>query len=317
MPDSSNRSTISRGETLLARGNVDAALEEFEAVLERDPYQPDALNDAAIAYAHRQEPSKALTYYERALAERGDHVQAFYNLLDLVVETEIASPEKIFGKYETEIPASLKKDYYSAVVRSPASKKARRELHDLSDRAVLEQLVEIWDNEWAASVDYLEAVVEGGWNCNGAVLECGSGLTTYALGMLGKLDAAAEIVSLEHHPHWFEKIRLLLAKQSMDSVRVLHTPLTDFGPFEWYDVGSDALPSDIELVVCDGPPGETKGGRFGLLPTVKSNLGPESRILLDDVERPAERKILELWKEEYNVTYEIVPADRSYAVVEI
>ena len=46
------------------------------------------------------------------------------------------------------------------------------------------------------------------------------------------------------------------------------------GSFVWYDVPKDVWPAEFRLVVCDGPPGDMKGGRYGLLPLVGARLPP-------------------------------------------
>ncbi|MDO9580730.1 MAG: hypothetical protein Q7J06_09235 [Bacteroidales bacterium] len=59
------------------------------------------------------------------------------------------------------------------------------------------------------------------------------------------------------------------------------------------------------LVICDGPPGGTKGGRSGLIPVMRSKLERSALILLDDAARPYERLIAELWLNKFHAKVEV------------
>jgi hypothetical protein len=81
-------------------------------------------------------------------------------------------------------------------------------------------------------------------------------------------------------------------------INVLTAPLIDYGGFHWYSF-PDSLPEPIELVVCDGPPSATVGGRYGLLPIAGDLLTPKTVILMDDVERSDEQAIIARWNREF------------------
>ena len=55
------------------------------------------------------------------------------------------------------------------------------------------------------------------------------------------------------------------------------------------------MPGQFAMVVCDGPPGTTPGGRYGLLPVMGSSLAPGCQILLDDAAREDEKIIAARW----------------------
>ena len=70
--------------------------------------------------------------------------------------------------------------------------------------------------------------------------------------------------------------------------------------------------------IADGPPGNTKGGRYGLLPIMRSRLAPDVVILLDDAERPGEQRVLQQWKAEYQAAYELHPdTHKAWPVVHL
>lgn len=78
-------------------------------------------------------------------------------------------------------------------------------------------------------------------------------------------------------------------------VEVCVAPLRRYGEFDWYPVEGTPIPDSIGFVVCDGPPGATVGGRYGLGPLLGSRLSPGAIILLDDTQRPEERAIVTRW----------------------
>jgi predicted O-methyltransferase YrrM len=172
-----------------------------------------------------------------------------------------------------------------------------------------------WGNPvWAADPDYLEAMITMvRIHRPRYVLECGSGLTTLVLGVLARRYAFA-VISLEHDEAWAQQTRRKLERFGLPAVRVVHAPLIDRGSFHWYSIPT-GLPDRFDLVVCDGPPGETVGGRLGLLPVLHDHLRG-AIILLDDANRPEEQAVLEQWRQAFDAQI-TRPAgfDRGLAVV--
>jgi hypothetical protein len=68
------------------------------------------------------------------------------------------------------------------------------------------------------------------------------------------------------------------------------------GAYKCYYIHITDILSDIGLVICNGPPGQTKGGRFGLIPQIKASLKQGAVILMDDTIRDDERSIIEKYK---------------------
>jgi hypothetical protein len=146
-----------------------------------------------------------------------------------------------------------------------------------------------WGNiGWAAGTDYVEAVMT---DACGPALECGSGLTTLVLAALG-----VETHALEHDALWAEHVRTRLRHHGLTSAVVHHAPLRSGGTADWYDWRT-ALPIDsrFQFVVCDGPPGSTRGGRTGI-EEVRHLMARGAVILLDDTARPAESRLMEQWE---------------------
>lgn len=86
--------------------------------------------------------------------------------------------------------------------------------------------------------------------------------------------------------------------------RIALAPPRSYGEFDWYDITRIDLPISIAAVVCDGPPSMTRGGRYGLLPVLRSRLGG-AVILLDDADRPGEADVLDRWQTEFGCGVEM------------
>jgi len=200
-------------------------------------------------------------------------------------------------------------------------RRAIRKIRDLGDgeipsRQLLAELINGWGNEgYAANLEYLEAVAKFSVLTKGPVLECGSGATTILLGSLCA-RRQVEVWSLEHSPEWKEQVSQALERNGIAGVHLSSSPLVEYGEFAWYDPALAQMPAEFSLVVCDGPPGTTKGGRYGLLPIMGSRLQLGSIILLDDAGRPGEVELIKQWESEVGFETEIIESrDRGFAVM--
>lgn len=184
------------------------------------------------------------------------------------------------------------------------------------NREQLLQLMTGWSNEgFAANLEYLEAVAKNCVNAQGPVLECGSGATTIVLGLLSA-KRNIEVWSLEHFDEWRDRVSDVLKDCDISGVHVCSAPLMEHGEFVWYSPPLDRMPKQFSLVICDGPPGGTKGGRYGLLPVMGNRLPPGSTILLDDAGRLDEARLIKRWENEAQFQTELIETENSkYAVM--
>ena len=163
-------------------------------------------------------------------------------------------------------------------------------------RDLLRRVFRVWGNEgWTADLEYLEEVARYAVSTPGPILECGSGATTLLLAALAAARGV-EVWVLEHSPTWQAQVARALGGERAARLRLCATALRDFGEFDWYDAPAAQMPGDFRLVVCDGPPGTVRGGRYGLLPILGSHLAPGAVILLDNADRPKEMAALERWQ---------------------
>lgn len=186
-----------------------------------------------------------------------------------------------------------------------------------ADSPVLADLVRGWGNErWSAWSEYLAACIRHALATPGPILECGSGLSTLVLGTIAQRRGIGHW-ALEHTPEWATRVQAGLDRYGLDSVLPPAKPLRDHGAFCWYDVDTAALPAAFALVVCDGPPGATRGGRYGLVPVLGSRLGPGCVILLDDAHRAEERDIAQRWAVELGATLEISGTAKPFVEIRV
>jgi hypothetical protein len=174
------------------------------------------------------------------------------------------------------------------------------------NRELLNDLSLGWNNlAYSADLDYLQRVGAEAIGTKGNVLECGSGVTTFILAaLLGR--RGREVHSLEHDPSWHKRVVNGLRRMGATNVHVHLSPLRNYGNFHWYAPPLDRLPGLFSLIVCDGPPEATPGGRFGLFPVMQTRLNSQTLILVDDAESDIGSGVLARWKNEWGVKVEIV-----------
>jgi hypothetical protein len=180
---------------------------------------------------------------------------------------------------------------------------------------VLNELARAWGEDGYRAVGgYLEEVTRWAAEARGPVLEIGSGLTTLILGsIVGR--RGLPVWTLEHHPDYFGNTESRLKRYNLTNVHLTLAPLRDYGDFCWYDPPLAELPRDFGLIVADGPPGDVKGGRFGLLPVLRSCFASGAVVLLDDAERPKEKAVLQKWESEYGLSHRLHTRDgKAWAI---
>ena len=185
-----------------------------------------------------------------------------------------------------------------------------------SSRPVLALLRFCWGNPWAADTEYLRSMISIVSSARGTVVECGSGLTTLILTLIVK-DKNREVYVLEHDRVWYQQVRDYVYRRSVGNVHIHWTPLRDYGTFHWYDLTGIQLPENIDVVICDGPPGSTYGGRYGALPILSSKLNSSYSVLLDDAGRAEEKAIISQWCREFGLSVEVSDSEKPFALLSL
>lgn len=199
----------------------------------------------------------------------------------------------------------------------------RRFLRDLSpmhgsigaqgfDPQLLSELVQGWGNSWSAQHEYLAACLEHVRDTDGPILECGSGLSTILVGAVAQARGL-RVYSLEHQAKWATRVQKYLHRYRINSVTMCVAPIRSYGDFDWYSLPSlQTIPHRISLVICDGPPGGTRGGRYGLVPVMLDKFRPDCTILLDDGAREDERAIAARWGQMMGGNPELIGSEKPF-----
>jgi hypothetical protein len=183
------------------------------------------------------------------------------------------------------------------------------------DARLMERLVRGWGNEaWSAGAALLNAVMDWLPKSTGTIAECGSGISTLVLATAAHASAR-DVFSFEHDAAWAAKLRDAIPVTLRSSVDLCVTPIRSYGDFDWYSLDGVTPPTDIGFVLCDGPPGSTRGGRYGLGPVLKPYLARGCIVLLDDTQRSSEHQVVLRWCSELNA--ELIHEGGTFNVLKV
>jgi hypothetical protein len=148
----------------------------------------------------------------------------------------------------------------------------------------------------AAMVEVCNEIVHG---ARSRVVECGSGASTVLLARLLRGRGGGRLTAIEHDRHWAALVAEQLRREGLESIaQVLHAPLD--GEPEWYAAAElDPIPSQVDLLIVDGPPAFHPGtgtSRAPALPWFEERLTDDATVMLDDVDRPGEREVIAGWE---------------------
>jgi predicted O-methyltransferase YrrM len=150
------------------------------------------------------------------------------------------------------------------------------------------------------------------------VVECGSGYSTIVLARLLRRCGGA-VTSLEHSEAWARRVGAGIDAEGLGrTARVLRAPL---GPqplmrpgLRWYAQSAlGALPERIDLLLVDGPPAGEPGleeSRYPALPLLAGRLAPDAVVVLDDIDRAGEQRVLAAWQRETDYRFESLRPER-------
>ena len=161
--------------------------------------------------------------------------------------------------------------------------------------------------------EYLAALVDAATTARGDILECGSGLSTVLLAAAAR-EAGVRVWSLEHIPKWKRRVERALRMQGYQTARILYAPLKSYAGFSWYDLSRLPRGLTFDMVVCDGPPANTPGGRYGLLPVIGPKLMSGAAIFMDDAARPDELEIMRRWVDDAGGSFTVKGHEKPFAI---
>lgn len=151
---------------------------------------------------------------------------------------------------------------------------------------------------------------------DGAILQCGAGLSTLVLGALCHRSEikTRQLWCLENDRHWANTMRSWLTEYRVTNTHVIHSRAQMFDNHAWYAVDTARLAKHYSLVLCEGARASPKGA-LGALCRLGDRLGRDFVLLARDVSHPADLKELKRWADANAA--KIVLVDRQEGFVKI
>ncbi len=150
------------------------------------------------------------------------------------------------------------------------------------------------------------------------IFEFGSGLSTIILAQaIKKVRLDTKIVSVENDSYWLDKIIDRVKSYGLENiVKFIYAPVFPCPSLgkrnKWYDqsiLKAEIDPDEkFDMVVVDGPPAYNEFielSRYQALPFLYNSLAENHIIFLDDATRPGERKVLNMWEDQFDVKFTI------------
>lgn len=162
---------------------------------------------------------------------------------------------------------------------------------------------------WAATYETISFVVQRILTSSRPprIVEIGGGISSVWFAYALRQRGSGKLYSIEHDRNFMAKTNQLIEDHGLEMwVELVHAPLVsrnapDLGQ-PWYEVASlGATMSSIDVLFVDGPPGATTHmARYPAFSIFAPFLNDGSMVLLDDVDRHDEGRIVKRWKQEWN-----------------
>ena len=159
-----------------------------------------------------------------------------------------------------------------------------------------------------------------------SILECGGGISTIYIAKILQ-EHGGHLYTIEHDVDWVKFLKKLLAQQGLTQyVSIITAPLEDC-PISfkgdrslWYSL--DTLKNafnnvEIDLLIVDGPPAYTKKtmyARYPAVPFLKQYFASDYAVILDDIRRSGEKKIVARWQNELGINFVRYPIQGGIAI---
>lgn len=155
---------------------------------------------------------------------------------------------------------------------------------------------------WAGSPDFLSKILETVLKEKPRfVLEASSGVSTVVIGLALKSNNYGNSISLDHDRFYAELTNENIELNEINKFsKVSYCPLVEYNEdmvtWKWYKSEGFNLNEKIDLLIIDGPPGNTqKLARYPAIPLLYEYFSDRTIILLDDTKRVDEKIIIKDW----------------------
>jgi len=149
-----------------------------------------------------------------------------------------------------------------------------------------------------------------------SILECGSGTSTVFMAQCLKREiTGGHVVALEHLERFAGETRQLLKEHKVEEYGEVITASMEQRSVDgrkqpWYGVDLHQLEEKcpIDLLVVDGPPGDTSPrARFPALPLLHEYVSDDCIVILDDGDREEEVGIAKEWAQIFDMEETYIP----------
>jgi predicted O-methyltransferase YrrM len=159
---------------------------------------------------------------------------------------------------------------------------------------------------WAVEPDFLRLLASELNKDPASVVELGSGVSTLLIATIRSQRGGRPAVSVDHDRAFAERTRSVLRRANLQEhvriqVAALQTIALGGRELTWYDRDEleRALPSEIDLLVVDGPPSRSQWSRWPAVEVLAPRLTRRCVILLDDGRRSDETQTAMRWARDH------------------
>lgn len=154
-----------------------------------------------------------------------------------------------------------------------------------------------------------------------SIVECGGGISTFYIARLLK-EKGGHLYTIEHDQKWCELLGKELAKENLsEQVSLIFAPL-NISNIEieinqentintnWYSLPileAKLSSLKIDFLMVDGPPAyalDIQFSRYPAVPFLSPYFAEDYTVILDDINRPGEQKVVEAWEAQLGIVFE-------------
>lgn len=152
-----------------------------------------------------------------------------------------------------------------------------------------------------------------------SIVELGSGHSTLLIARRLESLGRGHVLAVDHLGEYARRTREWIAREELGHrATVVHAPVVERAVegrnLPWYsgEAVEAALPAHIDLLIVDGPP-DLFGpeARWPAVPLLRDRLKPGATILMDDGDRPAERRAAFEWRRRLNARIRYLPGGKG------
>jgi len=177
---------------------------------------------------------------------------------------------------------------------------------------------------WSISPDFAKLVIASIYEYKPkTIVELGSGVSTIISSYCLQSIDNGSVISIDHDHKYAKDTENNLAIHGLSNIaKVIYAPLKtitlDNQTSDWYDLEKLDNIQSIDLLIIDGPPVNNNSlARYPALPILYKALNDNAIILIDDANRIGEKKILDLWLQEFDdLEVKLIDAEKGAIILQ-